>query len=314
MSEHPHPLSYLPLVGLWIFSSDRYRQLEGWVTHEEEDEAIAPSWMQDYDTMTYDFFGRGYDVLSARCGAEGAEAILIEMDKAVIGLVLNVLGRMNPRPPFYLLFAHVIRHLILQKLPQWWGVNPIFHSARGRLLGLAQRIGESLHTVRLNGGMRAMIEEGAIQIGETWVKAVQQMSDRLTGSLTDLTPLLLQAAQRPITVSEAQWFSERLAGVLGAEIHWDREAGEDWIDLRSDQVFCRIRANLRFMFATPNIPQQAVVFAHTHGFVVLKVPDFDAPVFTLSPHYNQTLFGMGHLHLLLDIRAFSVSDLWFATV
>lgn len=314
MSEHPHPLSYLPLVGLWIFSSDRYRQLEGWVTEEDEDEAVAPAWMQDFDAMTYDFFGRGYDMLSARCGAEGAEAILIDMDKMVIGLVLNVLGKMTPRPPFYLLFAHVIRHIILQKLPQWWGVNPIVHSARGRLLGLAQRIGESLHTVRLNAGMRAMIEEGAVQIGETWVRAVQQMSDRLTGTLTDLTPLLLQASQRPITRSETHWFAERLAKILGAEMHWDQVSGEGWIDLHTATEFCRIRTNLRFMFATPNIPQQAVIFAHTHSFVLLKVPDFDAPVFTLSPHYNQTLFGMGHLHLLLDIQGFSVSDLWFATV
>lgn len=313
MSEHPHPLSYLPLVGLWIFSSDRYRQLEGWVTHEEEDDAIVPGWMQEFDALTYEFFGRGYDVLSARCGAEGAESVLIEMDKMVIGLVLNVLGRMNPRPPFYLLFAHVIRHLILQKLPQWWGVNPIFHSARGRLLGLAQRIGESLHTVRLNGGMRAMIEEGAVQIGETWVRAVQQQSDRLTGTLIDLTPHLLRAAQHPITASEAYWFSERLAHILGAEMHWNSES-EGWIDLSSTEVFCRIRANLRFMFVTPNFPQQAIAFAQTHGYVIMKVADFDAPVFTLAPHYNQTLFGMGHLHLLLDIRAFSVSDLWFATV
>jgi len=302
------------LVGLWIFSSDRYRQLENGGAGEDDD-AIGPVWVQEFDSLSYDFFGRGYDLLLARCGSESdAEAIIIEMDNTVITLALNTLDRMTPRPPFYLLFAHVIRHLILQKLPGWWGVNPTLHSARGRLLALAQRIGESLHTVRVDSQLRWTIEDAAVQIAETWVKAIEQVSDRFAGTLFDLTPFLVEAAKKVITIDEVASFAAHLAGILGGRLNWDRGAGEEWIDIQVGEVFCRIRVGFRFMFATPSIPSQAVEFAEMHGFVVLTVEDFDAPVFMLSTDHSQPLFGMGHLHLLLDTRAFSVSDLWFATV
>jgi len=302
------------LVALWIFSSDRYKQLESGGEVIEGDDAIAPIWVQEFDSLSYDFFGRGYEGLLSHCGSDSdAEAVIIEMDGIVIGLALSALDRMSPRPPFYLLFAHVIRHLILQKLPGWWGVNPTLHGARGRLLALGQRIGESLYTIRVDSQLRWTIEDAAVQIGEAWVKAIQQVSDRFTGSLFDLTPLLLEAAQKVITIDEVASFAAHLAGIIGGRLNWDRGAGEEWIDIHADQVFCRLRVGFRFMFTTPSIPQQAVDFAETHGFVVLTVQDFDAPVFTLSPDHNQNLFGMGHLHLLLDTRAFSLSDLWFAT-
>jgi len=298
-----------------MFSSDRYKQLENGAAVVEGDEAIGPIWVQEFDSLSYDFFGRGYDPLFARFGSEAeAEAVIIEIDSAVIGLALTALDRMNPRPPFYLLFAHVIRHLILQKLPQWWGVNSTLHGARGRLLALAQRIGESLYTVRMSVEFRELMEDSAVQVAEAWVKAIQQVSDRFTGTLFDLTPFLLEAAKNVISIDEVAGFAAHLAGILGGRLNWDRGAGEEWIDIHVDQVFCRIRVGFRFMFATPSIPAQAVAFAETHGFVVLTVQDFDAPVFMLSTDHSQSLFGMGHLHLLLDTRAFSVSDLWFATV
>jgi len=118
--------------------------------------------------------------------------------------------------------------------------------------------------------------------------------------------------------SQGAELAREAARGLGGELDWDEDAGEDWARvLTGGKVAALISliGPLAVVIGTGARWQPPEADADAGAVVVIKVPGLDAAVLRCDPGVLRAAFGDRVVdNPALDADAFSVSDLWFATV
>lgn len=279
----------LSLVGLWVFVSERYPSVVG---------ATIPLCIQHFDVFISKAFAEGYDVLLSKHPTE-AEYIVDEIKWIVEDNFEDFLAL----HPNYYHFSYLAK-LVLERLLS--DVFSVDDDIKKEMDGLLQEITDNISSA--NDDLLA--HETITAFADRWFMGINHIKQRLEGEMFDLTPLILKAANNPFTLDETTLFAEQFAHSIEGHIDWD---DEDWIDILTTDVFCRVRVNFNLILATPALSDDALQFARSWGVTVFAASDFDDAIYRIDLSTAETVFGK-HVPEILDVRAFSLNELWFATL
>lgn len=134
--------------------------------------------------------------------------------------------------------------------------------------------------------------------------------------MIDISPVLrrLRHHRGHWSRSQAAELVSELAGLLGATVDWDTFAGEDWASLSVGEVWsAMVSAQVPLVIAKRELTPWPSACGATPEVIV--VPDFRTEVLSCDEELLSAVLGFEHLPLAdMDASAFSVIDLWFATI